>query len=67
MGRSKHSGKGALNIRGEESVQSRARRKKRKQSTAEGLVEGIRETPTRRMPTKGTEIAKKVRKFFTGK
>lgn len=69
MGRSKHSGgkwddKPALNLKGEESEQSKERRKKRRMNeTAEGLVEGMRENRGR-MPTKGTELAKKVRDYF---
>lgn len=66
MGRSKHSGPGALNYKGEESEQSKARRKKRRTSKAEQLVEGIRSTPTNRMPTKGGEAVAKLRKFFKG-
>jgi len=67
MGRSKHSGPGALNIYGKESEQSKERRKKKGRLTAEETVAHIRSNPTNRMPTKGTEIAKKVKKFFTGK
>jgi len=58
--------KGARNYKGKESEQSKKRRKKKSQSTAESLVEGIRSTPTNRMPTKGGEVVKKIRKFFKG-
>lgn len=67
MGRSKHSGPGALNVHGKESEQSKSRRKKKGQLTAEETVKHIRTNPTNRMPTKGTEIARKVKKFITGK
>lgn len=81
MGRSKHSGEDRIdtgvpgenvrNYKGKLSEQSKARRKKRKMSknqlSGEEVVKHIRSNPTNRMPTKGTEIASKVKKFFTGK
>ena len=67
MGRSKHSGPGARNLYGKESEQSKTRRKKKNKLTDEETVAHIRTNPTNRMPTKGTEIAKKVKKFITGK
>ena len=64
-------GENARNLKGKLSEQSKERRKKRKmkksQMSGEETVAHIRSNPTNRMPTKGTEIAHKVRKFFTGK
>ena len=57
----------AVNYKGKESEQSKARRKKRGKQTAEESVKDIRSTPTNRMPTKGTDFAKGVKDFFSGK
>jgi len=58
---------GARNISGVESEQSKVRRKKSGRLTDTEVVEHIRTNPTNRMPTKGTEIAASVKKFFSGK
>lgn len=56
--------KGARNLKGKESEQSKARRKKQGRLSDEETVQHIRTNPTNRMPTKGTDFAKGVRDFF---
>lgn len=59
--------KGARNLAGKESEQSKERRKKQGRQTVEESIADIRATPTNRMPTKGTDFAKEVRDFFSKK
>lgn len=46
-----------LNYKGEESSQSKIRRKKKKAETTGGLIKGLRQNRNR-MPTKGSEYLK---------
>ena len=61
-------GSGARNIQGQESEQSKERRKNRGNLTDEETVQHIRDKGVNnRMPTKGSEFAHKVKEFFVGK
>ena len=55
---------GARNIKGEESDQSKERRKERGELSDTETVEHIRTNPTNRMPTKGTEMFQGLRDFL---
>jgi len=56
MGRSKHSGPGALNLKGKESSQSKARRKKKKyqERSSEEVVKEMKENKGKYVGTKLT-------------
>ena len=58
---------GARNFEGKESTQSKGRRKETGRLSAEEVVAHIRTNPTNRMPTKGTEMASKLKAFFSKK
>jgi len=59
--------KGARNLKGKESEQSKERRKDSGRLSDQETVDHIRTTGTNRMPTKGTDFALEVKKFFSKK